>query len=620
MNAFCALFSTACDGPELGRRALEALSALGSTTSAPELIHFTGAGVVAAQPGAVSSHAPATETAGGGRTVCTGQFAAAPDRQTGNPATRLAVTLAAGGPQALRDIDGVFAAIHHDPTGKRVLIASDRYAFFPLYYYAGEDLLMVSCECKALTRTLPGLTPDAGGYGDFFYFGHTISNRTIFREIKTLAPGQYLEWREGKTTCHRYWSVSEIPVRDPADVSAVEPNARFVGAVESLLDRSRPQTLLLSAGFDSRLILGALLKLGCRPDILHVAWDRERGLAPRLAKSLGLDCRVVPLRGAPQAFLDAFEAFYAVDGMKTTFYPVPIPAATVPPYLEEGMGCVWDGLVMGQLGGSQIRSASFPANLRLSLFLRARNQPLLRMILRRDWYECIEREFWHGLRRETESFPAGADGWGRFLVANRIRRRGAVNPHQIFRRKASIITPGAMPSFVDFLLTVPAALRRDYRLYVELYKQCYPELMRVPIVSGAKYFDWTEARRRHSGMRHHGKRLGILARRLGVMPHLEKVLRAKYRSPYTQPAFMLNVVRRGGLGNDMFRQDVVQKILRKVEGRSHAWLDALAIVFFVELWRLLMVEGRYPELADELRAMLPTPAGSEPPTSHPPET
>ena len=71
--------------------------------------------------------------------------------------------------------------------------------------------------------------------------------------------------------------------------------------------------MLLSAGFDSRFVLGALLEQGCRPRVLTVAYPRERGLSQKLCDSLGLPCDVRPVRLKQARFRDALEAFYLVD-------------------------------------------------------------------------------------------------------------------------------------------------------------------------------------------------------------------------------------------------------------------------------------------------------------------
>lgn len=526
-----------------------------------------------------------------------------PAQGEANAADLAAALLAARGPQALRDMNGVFSLVHHDLTTGRILVANDRYGFFPLYYYTDKDLLLVASECKAICAVTGGFSPDWGGYGDFFYLGHLQGKRTLFRGIQALGPGEYLEWSGGRTECRRYWDSSSIAVRDERDVPVAEVHERFSRAVGQRLEPSLENTLLLSAGFDSRLILGAMLEHGYRPGILSIAYAQERGFAERLVARLGLAAEIHAERQGLPKFRDSLDAFYVCDGMKTTFHLNPLPCTSVYPWLPSRLQRVWDGTLIGATMGTPFQlEGSLEWNLRHYLYRQSMHRPVLKKLLRPEYFERLEAGFREGLEAETATVTDNADGWLRYLIKNRQRRRMVLNPYQILNRKARPVTPGCDHALLDFLLTIPYEARRDRRLSFALFRHYDPRLQELPVVSGGQYFDLA---REPGPSRARGlaSPLAALVRNSGLAPLAKAVMAGFGRSEYTQPGFMCHVVRMKGLDRGPYRKDYVEKILRRVEGGSRVWITALSLVFFMELWRLMFEDRMFGVLMRELDAV-----------------
>jgi hypothetical protein len=57
----------------------------------------------------------------------------------------------------------------------------------------------------------------------------------------------------------------------------------------------------------------------------------------------------------------------------------------------------------------------------------------------------------------------------------------------------------------------------------------------------------------------------------------------------------------GTLRREQYNREYIEKALQKVEGGSLRWIQPLSLVFFAELWRLLLKEGMYDSLAEMLR-------------------
>jgi len=320
----------------------------------------------------------------------------------------IASLIAGYGPPVIGDLNGVFSLASQQVAGGRILVANDRFGLCPLYYHVEGDLLLVATEARAICA-VTAVSPDLGGWGDIFYAGVPLGSRTLFRGIKALGPGEYLLWEGGRTAVRRYHDVNRIEVRPGKDVSLAEVNDRFRKAVEIRLDRDRSDTLLLGAGFDSRLILGAMLDLGYRPLPLTVSYEKKHYLVRQLSESLHIGCEVRPSRTGIRDLRECIEYYYLNDGMLWNFL-IPHPGSEVYPWIEEGAGRVWDGMALDfMLGGNNQFEGSFRRNARYYLENLPMHRPLLRKILRPDLFQQLEAQFRAGLNEELDAvacFPS----------------------------------------------------------------------------------------------------------------------------------------------------------------------------------------------------------------------
>ena len=433
------------------------------------------------------------------------EFKASPVSMAATDADLMAAALAVRGPGAVEQFIGEFALIFYDAPARTVLVANDRYGFCPLYFHVSDEgpgrtgrTLLVASECKAIRGVTGPLDYDPAAYGDFFYVGYVLGDRTLFRQVKALGPGEYLLWSIDGVVRKRYWHPSQVLVAHGAEVSPRQIHDTFDAAVARRLQPDKTQTLLLSGGFDSRLILGALLAQNQRPRIVTLTLDyppghQETELVRRLMRAMNLECEV---RTAGVGHLDSalgLEVFHALDGMYPTF---DLLCSRLYALIQPDMERIWDGLALGVgLGGHHLNGKTFRSNLPKLMTARNSVRPLLKKIFRPEWFEQVEKEFHQGLEAELSLFSDDPDGWSRFLLVNRIRRRIAPNDFQLYARKTFPRTPGADSRFLDLVLTVPAQRRKDRGFYIDLYRDRYPEFMKVPMISGDYCVDLPKAGR-----------------------------------------------------------------------------------------------------------------------------
>ncbi len=121
------------------------------------------------------------------------------------------------GPAGLEKMNGQFAFAIWDKRRRRLFLARDRLGVRPLFYtQLADQTLLFASEIKSLLsdrRVRAEL--DARVVEQVFHFWAPLTPDTVFRGVKELPPGCYLEADRGSVSVKHYWSN-----RFPPDASA----------------------------------------------------------------------------------------------------------------------------------------------------------------------------------------------------------------------------------------------------------------------------------------------------------------------------------------------------------------------------------------------------------------
>ena len=172
------------------------------------------------------------------------------------------------GRQCPRELRGMFGFAIWDARRQSLLLARDRSGIKPMFYAVTPtgDLVFGS-EIKAILAS-EMVTPqvDETALAEYFALGTVSGARTLIRGINKLEPGHTLEWRDGRITIERYWSLPEYEpgaiVYPSLDAAADDFWRRFVDAVDITLMSDVPLGVFLSGGLDSSLIVAAMRERG----------------------------------------------------------------------------------------------------------------------------------------------------------------------------------------------------------------------------------------------------------------------------------------------------------------------------------------------------------------------
>lgn len=199
---------------------------------------------------------------------------------------------------ALKRFIGMFAFVVWDTRDQSLLLVRDRVGIKPLYYQKTARRLLFGSELKALyahpsfqRRLLPK------GLGQFFCFGYTLGETTVYQDTYKLPAGHYLRVAaDGQASLKRYWSLDGVE-RGSFCGTFEEASEQLAALCDSAfayrLVSDVPVGVFLSGGIDSTFLAAFLKKrLGADLEYITIGFTDpvydEAPKAAQVARDLGL--------------------------------------------------------------------------------------------------------------------------------------------------------------------------------------------------------------------------------------------------------------------------------------------------------------------------------------------
>jgi len=197
---------------------------------------------------------------------------------------------------------GMFALAVYDKRTQKLTLARDRLGEKPLYYGWIKDIFVFGSELKILkgiTDTLPEIDPEA--LAQFFRYGYIPGPRSIFKGIKKLPPGTFLEMDLSASTPQDpqpYWEVKSFFL-SPQSVSSFQEASNeleniFLHVMSQTSLSDVPIGTFLSGGIDSSFVTALMHKIhGSALKTFTIGFDDtefdEAIYAKKVAQHLGTD-------------------------------------------------------------------------------------------------------------------------------------------------------------------------------------------------------------------------------------------------------------------------------------------------------------------------------------------
>ena len=173
------------------------------------------------------------------------------------------------GPACVERFNGMFAFALYDRAQRRVLFARDHFGIKPLYLHATAARVLFASEIKALFADPEcRAEADLDGVREYLTFQYVQGERTMFRGVTKVLPGEYQVWDLAEGTCRkvRYWEPSFGVDNDHSERYFTE-RIRWLleDAVRLQMRADVPVGSYLSGGMDSSLVTVLAARLAPGP-------------------------------------------------------------------------------------------------------------------------------------------------------------------------------------------------------------------------------------------------------------------------------------------------------------------------------------------------------------------
>jgi asparagine synthetase B (glutamine-hydrolysing) len=200
----------------------------------------------------------------------------------------------------VRDLHGVFNLIAWDPRANNGFIANDRMGLDPLYLWHGGDSSFMAATQLSDILSATGISReiDRTAVCQFGLFNYILGRRTFLRSVTRLPPASIIRWENGNVMEKTYWQPVKLfrePLLSQEELFRLIPD-RFLTVLSEWTRGHKEVGILLSGGYDSRMVLAGLVELGIKGKAF--TWNnpavKETGIAKKLAESAGFRHSYLP--------------------------------------------------------------------------------------------------------------------------------------------------------------------------------------------------------------------------------------------------------------------------------------------------------------------------------------
>lgn len=205
------------------------------------------------------------------------------------------------GPDCLNYLNGQFAIAIWDSQERSLFLARDRLGVRPLFYTVSDGQLVFGSEIKTLLAH-PNVRAeiDSGSLAQVFAFWSVLPPNTIFKNIHSLPPANYILVQNGELKVRPYWEMdftADSPARSSQDYLE-ELEQLLIDATLIRLRADVPVGAYLSGGLDSSTTTAIIRKHAPNQlDTFSIAFSDpnfdESEFQRRMADILGTDHQVI---------------------------------------------------------------------------------------------------------------------------------------------------------------------------------------------------------------------------------------------------------------------------------------------------------------------------------------
>ena len=166
-------------------------------------------------------------------------------------------------------LNGFFAFCIYDKQDQTFFLARDRYGIKPLLYVMDEDKFLFASEMKSLLAYGIEKELDYTSLHTYLQLNYIPAPRTIFKKVKKLLPGHYIEVRSQKLEVRKYYEIPYGTDKQEEPLPYEDAKRRLSWLLEASVQRRLvadvPLGAFLSGGIDSSVVTAIASKH--KPDL-----------------------------------------------------------------------------------------------------------------------------------------------------------------------------------------------------------------------------------------------------------------------------------------------------------------------------------------------------------------
>lgn len=499
--------------------------------------------------------------------------------------------------KSLSALDGAYAAAFWDCIHHKFVIVTDFLGSQPLYRFTDNESVLWATDLKGITASgLLDLEIDPTGWGAFLSLGYYVGNRTALRRVEMIEPGSITVYDPTKktTSIQSYWKWAD-PQHD-IKLEAVD-TGRLVDQldqhVKASLEHNPRGTLLLSGGFDSRLILCVLHRAKIEPKIAIFDHPDEGDNADgRYALQIAREFKLgVELIKPEESFYSSDDYVNYLVMNEVTTPSLSLFIARLAAHFKPEMQAIWEGVGPGnslypctQTAGGFENYFQFTSPGRDSIIWRAAARVFAPSLVE-QMYDGVKE----CLVQEGTKYPDDEYGVRYFIMLSRVRNRAAANPFKVYANTVLPFTPGLSKDFLNDVIGIPFHLKNNLSVYLKIFKDHFPEAMKIPWCSGGMLIKPNGKMNPIHRLYMYITQLGLLdsikkyplaesvARKLGKQPQIDKE-----NSLVRQTIALVNP------GHSDLNADGIRMLQDELSGSDPVARSARALLFYWQIWRWIM--------------------------------
>lgn len=252
----------------------------------------------------------------------------------------------------LDHLNGMFSFAIYDNNTHELFCARDRLGIKPFYYLIQDNIFYFASEIKALLPFINDLQEDIEGISEYLHFNYPISNHTMFKNIKHLESGHYLQVKDGNIIIKKYWDTDYLNKNDKDEKENIDNIKKLVeDSIKLHTVSDVPISSYASGGIDSSLVSILTSKHSKLNNLFHGKFSEYSECDESKYANIVKDSINIPL-----ITKDITSADF-INNIDDIIYYLEFPIAgpgSFPQYILSKEVCKYTKVVLGGQGGDEI--------------------------------------------------------------------------------------------------------------------------------------------------------------------------------------------------------------------------------------------------------------------------